>query len=431
METGAVAQESAQQPRKLLTSARPKPTTERAMEGHNTTNRKDTGDPTRPPSQPAVKRKRANSSSGHNETVTNSSANWPSEQDEDDLATRPLKKQKTAPSAPLYADKAAMQDVTGDENETYAPEAESNTEDPQGEKIASSEAREGGGNAEANITGNDTNNSSKSKAPAKPKKSKVPAKPKEPYTDEQVKAFQNGMQSLNDWTSNTIETKYIDLIRWFNVDGLGISEKCQKWVDEGYAKKGKVSITEQMMYKHYNTYAPTFYAEKGLMWIPLERRPKHNKTVQDAPKDVGPPEKPRHMGTPLLGAAGFLHSPAAFSTPGFPDVFAGMSGNDLVVMNTQVSQTAEPQKKTRGRPPKAKAPETVPETDEAQKGTSQPQEKKRARKPAAKAPEPVREAEATRNARLLREQDKKLEQLLLNRSGPAKLSFSINSKSKT
>jgi hypothetical protein len=142
--------------------------------------RKDIGDPMHSSSRPAVKRKRMKSPCGKSEAAT-TSAKSPNEQDENGLAKRPLKKQRTAPSAPLYADEEVMEDAAGAERPTYAPNNESNaTEDSQGEKIASSQAHEGDGTTEKDIEGNDSNKTSKLEASAKPKNV---------YTVEEVKAF--------------------------------------------------------------------------------------------------------------------------------------------------------------------------------------------------------------------------------------------------
>jgi hypothetical protein len=171
-------------------------------------------------------------------------------------------------------------------------------------------------------------------------------------------------------------------------------------VEKGYASKGKTKITNASMYKSYNCLAPVFYAEKGLMWMPIERRNPYNKKMRGyGLKTVGSPKKPRSTGIPLTPFASSSLMLATPLTPAFPDAFPEHSGSDLMVMSTHVRQNLKPQKKRR---PKPKAMDTVPipESDIAE-------------------------------VRLAREQDEKLEQLFLNQAGPIKRSSIIVPKGKT
>jgi hypothetical protein len=207
------------------------------------------------------------------------------------------------------------------------------------------------------------------------------------YTDEEVKEFQDGVQNLNDWSSKTMCSKFIELIRWIDDEGLCIKDCGRQWVGKGYVSKDKATITNASMYKSYNCHAPVFYAEKRLMWMPIERRNAYNKKMRGyGLRTVGSPKKPCPTGIPLAWFASsslMLETPL---TPDFPYAFPEHGRNDLIVISTHVRQNLKPQKK---RCPKPKAMDTIPipESDTAE-------------------------------ARLAREQDGKLEQLLMNQAGP-------------
>jgi hypothetical protein len=329
------------------------------MEGSGDKAHEEIGDPSLSSPRPAVKRKRKSAPSSRSDTATTPST-WASGGHDEEVGsyTRPLKKQKTASTATYYADEAAMQEVTGDEIEPYAPDGMKNSP------------------------------------------TKAPSKPKKVYTDEEVKDFQDGVQNLNYWSSKITCGKFVELIRWIDVEGLCIEDCGRQWVKKGYASKGKTKITNASMYKSYNCLAPVFYAEKGLMWMPIERRNAYNKKMRGyGLKTVGSPKKPRSTGIPLTPFASSSLMLATPLTPAFPDAFPEHSGSDLMVMSTHVRQNLKPQKKRR---PKPKAMDTVPipESDIAE-------------------------------VRLAREQDEKLEQLFLNQAGPIKRSSIIVPKGKT
>jgi hypothetical protein len=349
METRPALQEAAQQKRKRLILTSSTATMKRDMAGSGDKAQEEIGDPSLSSPRPAVKRKRKSAPSRRSDTATIPST-WASGGHDDEIGsyTRPLKKQKTAFTANHYAEEAAMQDVAGDEIEPYAPDGMKNSP------------------------------------------TKAPSKPKKVYTDEEVKYFQDGVQNLNDWSSKTTCGKFVELIRWIDVEGLCIEDCGRQWVEKGYAS----------MYKSYNCHAPVFYAEKGLVWIPIERRNAYNKKMRGyGLRTVGSPKKPRSTGIPLARFASsslMLERPL---TPAFLDAFPEHSSNDLIVMSTYVRQNLKPQKRRR---PKPKAMDTVPipESDIAE-------------------------------ARLAREQDKNLKQLLLSQARPIKRSSIIVPKGKT
>jgi hypothetical protein len=348
METRPALQEAAQQKRKRLILTSSTATMKRDMAGSGDKAQEEIGDPSLSSPRPAVKRKRKSAPSRRSDTATIPST-WASGGHDDE---------KTAFTANHYAEEAAMQDVAGDEIEPYAPDGMKNSP------------------------------------------TKAPSKPKKVYTDEEVKYFQDGVQNLNDWSSKTTCGKFVELIRWIDVEGLCIEGCGRQWVEKGYASKGKTKITNASMYKSYNCHAPVFYAEKGLVWIPIERRNAYNKKMRGyGLRTVGSPKKPRSTGIPLARFASsslMLERPL---TPAFLDAFPEHSSNDLIVMSTYVRQNLKPQKRRR---PKPKAMDTVPipESDIAE-------------------------------ARLAREQDENLEQLLLSQARPIKRSSIIVPKGKT
>jgi hypothetical protein len=98
-----------------------------------------------------------------------------------------------------------------------------------------------------------------------------------------------------------------------------------------------MTITDAEIYKHYHTHAAIFYVEKGLTWITLDCRIAYNKTMRDVTlKAVSSPKRSRSTGTPFALSVSPFPESATLSPPVFPDVLPGPSGNDLVVMNTQV-----------------------------------------------------------------------------------------------
>jgi hypothetical protein len=372
MKTGAASPKVAQQSRKLLTPTRPEPTTEHTTEELENSN---------PPPRPYVKRKRQDAPSGDVDTATTLSAKTLSGDNEaHEMSPRLSKKQKTAPIASLYADEAVMQDAAGDKNDMYAPHAQEDM--PTIETVKQKDRA-----AVQDVANDENTKSSKSKAPSSPKKV---------YTDEDVKVFQDGIKNLNDWSSETTEGKFIDFIIWIDVQGLSIRDCAMKWVEKGYAQKAKTAITETAMYKSYNNHAPVFYAEKGLLWVPRDRCKSYNKMMREAvAKAARASKQSRTLATPAVSSAIPAPLPVPSSTLDIHDVLPASSGKP-----THVSQTAQPQKKKRGRKPKANAPKPAPETEE------------------------------TRKAQLLREQDRRLEQLISNNAGPAEVSFIIKSKGK-
>lgn len=87
------------------------------------------------------------------------------------------------------------------------------------------------------------------------------------YTIAQILAFKDGISKVTDWTSTTIIKKHVQVIYWFDVEGLS-KEECAK----RYPNKEGQPCSMTNIFKVYNTYAPRFYAEKGLVYVPLGKR---------------------------------------------------------------------------------------------------------------------------------------------------------------
>lgn len=87
------------------------------------------------------------------------------------------------------------------------------------------------------------------------------------YTAADIKDFENGISKIKDWTSEAVIAKHVQVIYWFDIEHLS-KEECVKRYPN---KEGKpCSMTN--IFKVYSTYAPRFYAEKGIKYIPLGKR---------------------------------------------------------------------------------------------------------------------------------------------------------------
>lgn len=87
------------------------------------------------------------------------------------------------------------------------------------------------------------------------------------YTSADIRNFEYGISKIKDWTSKAVIPKHVQVIHWFDVEHLS-KEECVKRYPN---KQGKpCSMTN--IFKVYNSYAPRFYAEKGLGYIPLGKR---------------------------------------------------------------------------------------------------------------------------------------------------------------
>lgn len=87
------------------------------------------------------------------------------------------------------------------------------------------------------------------------------------YTIAQILAFKDGVSKIRDWTSTAIIKKHVQVIYWFDVEGLSKEERAKRYPNE---EGQPCSMTN--IFKVYNTYAPRFYAEKGLVYVPLGKR---------------------------------------------------------------------------------------------------------------------------------------------------------------
>jgi len=108
---------------------------------------------------------------------------------------------------------------------------------------------------------------------------------KEIPSDEEIKAFIEGLAAIEDWTSQVVDTKYIQLVQWYDVEGISMKQCGTKWVEEGYAegradpKKQKTEVTESGMWKHYSSHGRKFLEEKGLVWVSPSARKAYKKRV--------------------------------------------------------------------------------------------------------------------------------------------------------
>ncbi|KAF3050036.1 hypothetical protein E8E11_005111 [Didymella keratinophila] len=87
------------------------------------------------------------------------------------------------------------------------------------------------------------------------------------YTAADIKAFEKSVSKIQDWSSKAVIAKHVQVIYWFHVEHLR-KEECVK----RYPNKEGKPFSMTNIFKVYNTYAPRFYAEKGLEYIPLGKR---------------------------------------------------------------------------------------------------------------------------------------------------------------
>ncbi|KAH6872734.1 hypothetical protein BKA58DRAFT_420089 [Alternaria rosae] len=125
---------------------------------------------------------------------------------------------------------------------------------------------------------------------------------KEIPSDEEVKTFIEGITAIKDWTSRVVNTKYIQLVRWYDVKGISMKQCGVKRVEQGYAercadpKKPKTEVTESGMWKHYNSHGRKFYEEKGLTFVSPSARKAYKKKVGviDQSRKTTPDKKVPH-----------------------------------------------------------------------------------------------------------------------------------------
>lgn len=160
--------------------------------------------------------------------------------------------------------------------------------------------------------------------------------PAKKYTDAEIEAFYKGVTGITDWTSKQVHAKYIQLARWYDLDGIPMMDCCTNWVTHGYANKkrlgGKTAISEAAVFRMYNQFVRHFYQEKGIAFISLVARRYYKK------KGVVKAEVP--SGKPL-GPSGPL------KTPGLPGALP--DDTDLSIMSahgttdtTGLQERAEP-----------------------------------------------------------------------------------------
>ena len=133
----------------------------------------------------------------------------------------------------------------------------------------------------------DTNSPPKKKRKTKSKSLDAHAKvaAKDIPSDEEIKAFIEGLAAMNDWTSQVVDTKYIQLVRWHDVEGISMKQCGVKWVEQGYAEgcadpnKRKTGVTESGMWKHYSRHGRKFYEEKGFVFVSPSAQRAYKKRV--------------------------------------------------------------------------------------------------------------------------------------------------------
>ena len=87
------------------------------------------------------------------------------------------------------------------------------------------------------------------------------------YTVTQILVFKDAISAITDWSSSTVAQKHVQVIHWFDVLGLTKDECAERYPN----KEGK-PCSAANIYKVYNTWAPRFYAEKAVAYIPLGKR---------------------------------------------------------------------------------------------------------------------------------------------------------------
>lgn len=113
--------------------------------------------------------------------------------------------------------------------------------------------------------------------------SKVPSRQ---YSREEVLAFCLGIRNLTDWTSTRLPKEATDTIRWYDKEDLAMTKCCEHYA-KTHAKSGTCS--DKYLSRKYNEWAPQFYLEKNMSFVPPQQRPKNSKkkfTTSTLTKDV-------------------------------------------------------------------------------------------------------------------------------------------------
>ncbi|KAH6644712.1 hypothetical protein C7974DRAFT_440254 [Boeremia exigua] len=98
------------------------------------------------------------------------------------------------------------------------------------------------------------------------------------YTIAQVLAFKTEVRKIRDWTSSTIAQKHIQIIYWSDVEGLSKAECCKRYPNRNGNPSSLTTI-----FQVYNKWAPQFYAEKGVAYVPLSKRTAARGAVERPP----------------------------------------------------------------------------------------------------------------------------------------------------
>jgi hypothetical protein len=112
------------------------------------------------------------------------------------------------------------------------------------------------------------NRNTKIKAqPQKPRAKRDITSSRASHTPAEIQKFKDGVANIKDWTSLKLDHKHVQVVYWFDVEGLSKAECAKR-----YPNKEGLPCSAANIFKTYNKYAPRFYAEKGLTFIPLGKR---------------------------------------------------------------------------------------------------------------------------------------------------------------
>lgn len=125
------------------------------------------------------------------------------------------------------------------------------------------------------------------------KKPKTESRAPNEYSADEIEAFMIAKENIQDWASSDIETKYLDVITWTDRDHLTCSECAVKFVDEGHALRN--SCSAQHINRIYGIWAPRFYAEMGITFVPIAVRPRHWKSGKDTNSRLVSRQQPTPM----------------------------------------------------------------------------------------------------------------------------------------
>ncbi|KAF2996513.1 hypothetical protein E8E13_006004 [Curvularia kusanoi] len=87
------------------------------------------------------------------------------------------------------------------------------------------------------------------------------------YSAADIRAFEAGIRTIKDWSSPTIDARKVQVIYWSDVQGLSRPECAKRYLN----KEGKPCSATNIL-NIYKTYAPRFYKEKGIPYVPPGKR---------------------------------------------------------------------------------------------------------------------------------------------------------------